>query len=315
MEFLRSVRFLSIPGYVKWLLISLLVAIGVLNTALFTWGILDANRESWVEASLGLLGVVLPLFMLTVVIAKSDVGSEAVTRNTENVLLTVIPEVLYRILERENKFFKPEKKKKLEQPPPSPVKVLVNLVKGECYSDYIIGVPWNKGADPCYKLIIMRLEINVRRINFNMYVSEDVLPQKSDRSAYPDGTILLEAFSHTIGGAALSEAGGGGEPNAQEKRQSGFTFNKSLLPKRLGGRRFYWFVGTKSVSNDFLWDPAEKLFFAQDLVIMLRAFLDESPEFFLEVGMDEWNDDNVLNIAKAPARRQAKGQAQYALVQ
>jgi hypothetical protein len=43
---------------------------------------------------------------------------------------------------------------------------------------------------------------------------------------------------------------------------------------------FVCLVGSKYVSDEFLWNSAEQLHFSQDLMFMVRAFLAEAPTLF-----------------------------------
>ena len=91
--------------------------------------------------------------------------------------------------------------------------------------------------------------------------------------------LVWERFRHTIQGAesaVRTAAPGQKEPPASDA----YTFNELLLDRVLYGRSYCVLVGSRSLAPDFLWNPAERLFFVQDLMFMLRAFATEEPALF-----------------------------------
>ncbi len=93
----------------------------------------------------------------------------------------------------------------------------------------------------------------------------------------------LEAGSNTIAGAESAvEVVSGGEKQG-DRGSERYIFNERLLERSLHEWDYWVLVALRPLSSDFLWNPSERLFFAQDLMFMLRAFVAEQPQLFAVV--------------------------------
>jgi hypothetical protein len=61
-----------------------------------------------------------------------------------------------------------------------------------------------------------------------------------------------------------------------------------MIRGELDGRQ-YCLVAMKTVSQQFLWEVAQRIYFCFDLMLMLRTMIDECPQLALDgpVGIDE----------------------------
>jgi hypothetical protein len=111
---------------------------------------------------------------------------------------------------------------------------------------------------------------------------------------------LGNKFKHSFGGASACPTSS--ETSAVATEYS-YSFNQQLITRRVrdvsfgppesqkefsdasatGERDFFCKVGSASLARDFLWNPSERMFFAQDLMFMLRACLEEEPSLFERV--------------------------------
>lgn len=73
-----------------------------------------------------------------------------------------------------------------------------------------------------------------------------------------------------------------GAPPEADATPLKYSFNPKLLDRIVQDRPCVALVATATTSPDLLWNPAERLFFAQDLMFMIRAFWLERPDMFLD---------------------------------
>lgn len=291
MEVLQSIKLFSIPTWLKLFIAALLGVLGFVNMALFFMGILNEHREGWVKASVELLSVVLPIFILALVLWKSEAGVESLRRKTEDFFLNLLPSVLGRLTESGAPFFEAKPDHELDDLH-SGVKVLVNLQKNDCYSDVIILAPDLGG----YVEVTIRLELNVKKVNFNLCLDEQLVlaryeaahpgpPSAGADSPAEVTSWIFQRFKHTAGGATFQ--GGEDEHAGRKTAAAGYRFNPNLLRRTVGGRTALCIVASCSVASDFLYDPGERLFFAQDLMFFLRSFLTEGRDLFRTIPREQ----------------------------
>lgn len=262
-EILRGRKTFTLPWTTKALVVALLAAALVVNMAIFVFA-LGTRDAGLIAPTLQFFGTLLPIVVVAIILARADSGVSALQRRTENVFSAVIPASLSRIGEEPNGFYVPNHRR---LPPASPRsgRVFVNLRRGDCHADILVFTPWN-GA---WKAMLLRLEINVQRVNFNLCAPRAILP------AAIKATGLSQGFRHTLAGAAAAS-----ESEAEAVTSSGYHFLDTDLSRTIGNVEFQCLVGSKFVGEEFLWDSAQQLYFAQDLMFMLRAFLTEAPGLF-----------------------------------
>ncbi len=265
---LRDLKTLTLPWSTKlFVLLVLMVSAGV-NIALFVMGVMN-GRSDLLTATIQMFGVLLPIILLVAVLSRAESGVAGLRRRTEILYLSVIPSVLARICESPQPLYAPEPRRRPPRPGIS-APVFTNAVHGECHADFVVLVP----SAGIWKAVVFRLEVNVGRINFNLCVPRHLVSPALKRPA-----ALVRRFAHTLEGA------GAGRPDEGDDRlHTGYAFLKEPIARAIDGAPFVCLVGGKFVSREFLWDSAEQLYFAQDLMFMLRAFLAEAPELFADVG-------------------------------
>jgi hypothetical protein len=286
MELLQGIKLFSVPLWVKILILILLGVLGLVNTTLFFTGLLYQNHESWVKSSIDLLGVVLPIFIIMLVIWKSETGVDSLRRKTEDFLMDLLPSALGKIVEVNAPFFEVGADRELADHP-TKARIFINLLKNDCYSDFVILAP-----DPVgFVEIVIRLEINVKKVNFNLCLDEALAGERfaeehpgfASNSADNTADVakwVFSRFRHTLAGAGMQE---GAHVQTAEPAPGRYDFNQNVLRRAIGDRTVLCFVASCSVAPDFLYNPGERLFFAQDLMFFLRSFLTEGRDMFRTV--------------------------------
>lgn len=115
---------------------------------------------------------------------------------------------------------------------------------------------------PGKKELEMELQLNVRKICavFCFYPEPSI--------GFPDVEKRLE---HTLVGA----------------RHEGYTTNNVISHKRIEGRHCNSLVLYKSLPADFLWNSAEKLYFAQDMQVMIQSMIHEAGDWLSATATSE----------------------------
>jgi hypothetical protein len=306
---LDSIKLFSIPGWVKLAIVLILIFLGAINTTVFAFGLIFREREDFVKDSIELLSVLLPIFIITLVIWKADIGVEALRRNTEDFLTVLIPSVLKLIPEPDASFIEDRKVGLSHRQ--TGVRVLTNIHKGECCADILILVPNNKS----FVEMLIRLEANVKKVNFCLCFDKERLEDKyhramggGDQNAHemepapriPISRWLLGRFKHTAAGAGnvgaeLLEHEAHGNSSPHSLGALTWHFNPHLRSRRQGESELLCLVASCHVPSDFLWDPSERLFFAQDLLFFLRSFIDEGEDLFNHIPADSV-DTHISNL-------------------
>ncbi len=264
MDLFGPFRLLPIPTWVRALTVVLLLLGASLSLLLIGRGLWDRTDASdWIAAGAGLLGVVLPLLIIAGIVwsAHSTVGS--LQREARRYLTDTLPQFLRLIPEPDlndaKRFPKQPARLDSEVADIKPI-----YIEGDFQCDYLIDIKHDPTTGGRAQ-ILFRLELNVFRVNFILFVPPE----------HFEVAELMEHFPHTINGAQTVL-------QANEKEgQSNYIFNQSIGHRhRVYGKDYVTLVAYRKLPDNFLWNAAEKLFFAQDLVIMLRSFLYESKGLF-----------------------------------
>jgi len=278
MDALSRLRFTTIPMWSKAIFFSVLVIVIIINFLIFVFG-LYFFKDSFVQASIQLLGSMLPILTLFYVLMHIQNGDDAVNKNLNHLYLRTLPQALSKIEEDQVPFFDPIKRPETSRVP-AKSDVKISFTPGRVEADYQIRL-LSTG-----KTITVRLEVNVRRINFNIYFDLDQLnaitggnsERLDDYFNKETAEIVIRRLGHSVDGASYSE------PRrltiSQEERhyQSPYSFNKSMIRRDLHGESYLCVVAMKTVSSDFIWESTERSFFCFDLMLMLRAMVSECPD-------------------------------------
>lgn len=273
MDLLQSVRIHIMPRYLRTVLIFISIVIVSLDIFVLFNGFSDKRNDYWIAAGTSLLAVVLPLLLIGVIFVFSHSGHRALKDRTALILLRHIPAELLRISEdsaREYRAYQPERWFNWFSSPnrPFPERSLVQLEysyeRNDCAADYRIGVPANLySGDPV--LLRLRVEINVHKLNLVIWVDEkqkmlaETITRHASSSRFSDAEQQAIPMLNTLIGAT----------------KSGYTVNKELINRHHDSGIHYGIVFIRELAPDFLWNPAEQMFIAQDLMFMVRALMVE----------------------------------------
>jgi hypothetical protein len=286
---------LVVPRWVKLTVSCLLFSLLVINVTIAFLGIVGSGpKERWLEAAVYLFGVLLPILLLVFVVLNVDGGPGALKLKTFEYMTVTIPDSLKSIAEIPNGYYPVSKIK--AQRTKSTVSVQSNQYRDSCLADYIVDFK-DRPTDILLQAgqkgkrseassvgtvenrrIHLTLELNVKKANVAVYVpaaqaewAAGLIPRIEDfDSLLKKRAFSLEhfrqLFPHTMKGAEAEN----------------YIINPSLFFHQKGDAFFYGVVLVKLLDNRFLTTPQEKLYFAQDLMFMIKAFYNEQRELFLK---------------------------------
>lgn len=289
---LQNLKILSIPTWLKTTVLLLLAGLGAVNASLFAAGVLSEQREGWVKASLELMSVLLPVFLIGLVAWGGSAGTSALQARAEDVLLRLLPTTLAHVTEAPAPFHRAwqdaaggprllpgrARDRLRGREAGQLARVLVNLRRDECHTDMVLLLPGRTAEAPWTELVI-RVEINVRKVNLNLCFERALVRERLGLPEdAPDAQVaaaLRDALGHAIGGAAAE--GDGAEAEAKPARERlCYVFNRRPIEREVAGEPYVCLVASAWLADDFLWDAGDRLFFAQDLMFFLRAVIAEA---------------------------------------
>lgn len=278
MNISNQIQIIYVPLWVKvivFFLVSLLISICgfLLYDAMF-----GAAKSDWISAGAHLLGIVFPILIVVILVGGASFGERSILERTERMLTKTIPYHLQFIPEEPRKFVD---FKKFRRAAWTDKKHLADISlfysKGRCYADYKILVPTSGKA----LKLDLRVELNIKRANVNVSFELNHLHclMKRDRYSGNELDYLRSKFSHTL----EVERKQANERDAAAQSGGGtiaYDFSENLLPRKIDDKEYLVVVATTALADDTVWNPSEAVFFAQDLLFMTRAFLQECPDVF-----------------------------------
>jgi hypothetical protein len=252
--------------------------VGMVNSVVFFEGLLY-GKDSWVEVSIRLLGVFLPIFAVVYVAIHIKYGDDAIIENVKRLYLEMIPKAIMQIEEKPRAFYKASIINSNDFTTGTNIDIETNYDNGRIEADFIIRFKRER------EHIIIRLEINHRRINFDLYLTkssiEKICGLTSDNlrclNTVENTKLILGKLGHSISGANYGDAKAISADGGATIYQSGYIFIDRMIYRELLGNEYLCLVANKSVSPEFIWDSGERFYFCFDLMLMLRAMLDECP--------------------------------------
>ena len=288
MDFLTQLQFLTVPKWLRNLVIIVTTALILLCFYMFYAALSPENTDvSWMEAGAYLTGIVFPITLAIILIAGVQTGVHSIQNKTDRFLTETLPSILKNIPEQNAKFQTYTYGQDFRSNAIShEAEIRVSHTKTHCYADYHILFDHADG----YKLDLpIRAEINVKRVNLCIYTDPEKLAKlmkkkPSSTNFQRDVTqFLYDSFKSTIFGAQVKTAIREKNKDANQAKQDveeGYQFNATPFYRKVGDKNYLTIVAHTRISEDMLWHSAETLYFSQDLMFMLRAIAYEAPEIF-----------------------------------
>ncbi len=293
MDLWTQIQFLTIPKGLRNFIVGLTVALFGICVYMFAVALYGSEKPDWIEAAAYLTSIVFPITLAIILISSLQSGMQSIQLRVNGFLTQALPELLRLIPEQDVKFqpFHDQGSKFESDAPNRMADIEIGHVEDTCIAFYKICFDKEDGRRICMRL---RLDVNVRRVNLVIFFDAEKLENmagvKEAKTPEDDEKILDVIFTklkHTLFSAEMNvvtkkKTGGSDHDPDDMTYDEGYQFNRNLMRQSFDGKRYYGVVGVRKVSDDMLWHAAEKIYFSQDLLIMLRATVYEAPELFEE---------------------------------
>lgn len=257
MDTLQNIRLATIPWPLRVVFALFGALILLLNGYILYIGFSRDNYDIWIASGRYLLGVVLPVVVVMLTLQFSHSGVRALRDRTADVLTKLLPQQLRLTSDCSEEIASVfSGRRRLHR---SKTSVRTMFLRGECWADYALRIPQRTTSTQLFRCIRLRIEVNVHRANVDVFLPKTLIESELA------GTVQ-NLFPHTLGGAT----------------GAGYMVNDRTVDRTADGRDFACLVLVRELKPDFLWNAAEKLWFAQDLMFMVRSFVQERPEFFVD---------------------------------
>lgn len=267
MNLISNLSIMVIPRWVKAIVSLIVVALTVAYIAIAILGATDDTKPGWIEASAYLLGILLPFMFLALILGFRESGVDALVARSARYLSQTIPSLAVALQEPAQQFhvygggYKPRDARRPRVRVQSAANMTVANYVVEAYpqSDFVNGEP------ACARKLAFRIELNATKANINILVEKSLLP--GDYKTLDPADL----FPNSVSGA----------------KHEGYWLNEHLLEREIAGTSYIAIVVVKRLSEEFLTNPVLQLDFGQDLMLMLRAILDENTKLFAKVDNSE----------------------------
>lgn len=237
-DLVRWLKMLALPRWARFVLAVIMLLILCSALGLLVWAVLNAKLEL-ISSAVAILTVGLPVGLIVIALVFGDGGAGKLKELTQLVLLKEVPDAIIQNLlsSSGDVHYKAPK--------------IVPVLSG-CVADYTFSANGDEDhANALGKPISLefKLELNVRKANLVVWIP--VLEDQSPLTL----TQRLEQYQHCFFGAT----------------QEGYLQNKEPIHGVKSGHIGVVFI--KTLGNDFLLNPGERLYFAQDLAFFVRGLL------------------------------------------
>jgi len=237
-DLIRWLKMLALPKWAKFALA--LVMLMILGSALglLVWGLLNGQLEV-ISSAVAILTVGLPVGLIVVALVFGDGGASKLKELTKLVLLKEVPEAILQNLTSTSgdSHYKNPK---------------IEPTLSGCIADYIFsanGTPDNANTGGKPLSLEFKLELNVRKANLVIWIPALQGASSENLSQH------LESYQSCFFGAA----------------KEGYVQNTTPLHGVKNGHVGFIFI--KTLGEDFLLNPGERLYFVQDLAFFVRGLL------------------------------------------
>lgn len=256
---IAGVKSISVPTWLKLLIFGIVVTVLVADLVLVWTAATNPTHKDWFSVAVQLLGSLVPMLLVILLLAFATRGPEAIYRKTSHLLLHVIPDTITSSLTW-NPNFEALEKAQRNRARGANMRIEVAHRHGDFSCIYRIQFPQHYSNPPRTRLVFLVVELKVRQANMHLCVPSDAFARFCEKSGLKGFEAFKKAFDSTLHGA----------------EQAGCNVNQAV---------FQWpysqdmpqtvVVVYRKLSDDFFTDPSEQLFWVQDMVTMLKGFVEE----------------------------------------
>jgi hypothetical protein len=237
-DLIRWLKMLALPKWAKFGIATIMILIIGSALSLLSWGLINSKLDV-ISSAVAILTVGLPVGLIVVALVFGDGGAGKLKDLTKLVLLEEVPDAILQNMASTSGHVHYKNPK------------LIHTLNG-CIADYVLsaeGYTENANSDGRALTFEFRLELNVRKANLVVWI-----PLHSNVPDVDPGKLLAPYESCFFG--AVKE---------------GYIQNTTPLQDIKQGHVGFVFI--RVLGDDFLLNPGERLYFAQDLAFFVRGLV------------------------------------------
>jgi hypothetical protein len=256
---IAGVKSISVPTWLKLLIFGIVVTVLIADLALVWTAATNPTHKDWFSVAVQLLGSLVPMLLVILLLAFATRGPEAIYRKTAYLLLRVIPATIANSLTWSPDFEALEKAQR-KRTRGTDIRIEVAHRPGDFCCIYRISFPQLYSNPPRTRLVFLVVELKVRQANMHLCVPSEAFASFCEKSGLKGFDAFKQAFDSTLHGA----------------EQAGCNVNQAVFQWPYSqDMRLTVVVVYRKLSDDFFTDPSEQLFWVQDMVTMLKGFVEE----------------------------------------
>ena len=259
LENFGGIRSISVPTWLKLLIFLIVLAALAADLAIASIALTNPRHQDWFSVSMQLVGSLLPLLLAILLLAFSSRGPEAIRRKTSHLLLHLVPDTIACSLTWSPEFDSIEKAQ-WGRARHGSTRIEIGQRPGDFCSFYRISFPELHSMPARMRVVFLVVELKVRQANMHLCVPRSAFDKYCSQSGMVGFDAFKKAFDLTLGGA--EKAGCKVNPAIYQ-----FPYSQDTLQTAV--------VVYRDLTEDFFTDPSEQLFWAQDMVTMLKGFVEE----------------------------------------
>lgn len=254
-----GIKSISVPRWLK-LSIFLIVLVVLIGDVAIVWvAVANPAHKDWFSVSVQLLGTLVPLLLVILLFAFSTRGPEAINRKTSHLLLQVVPTTISNSLIWSQEFEAIEKVQRSRVRGGS-TRIEVAHRPGDFSCVYRISFLGSNLNSTAARELFLVVELKVRQANMHLCVPRKAFEQFCQQTGLAGYEAFRTAFGNTLNGA----------------EKAGCKINPAVYPLYVSRNSPQTVVVVyRELSTEFFTDPSEQLFWVQDMVTMLKGFVED----------------------------------------
>ena len=256
---IAGIKSISVSTWLKLLIFGIVVTVLIADLTLVWSAATNPKHKDWFSVAVQLLGSLVPMLLVILLLAFATRGPEAIYRKTSHLLLHVIPATIANSLTWSPDFEALEKAQQ-KRTKGTGMRIEVAHRPGDFCCIYRISFPQLYSNPPSARLVFLVVELKVRQANMHLCVPAQAFASFCEKTGLKGFDAFKKAFDSTLHGA----------------EQAGCNVNQAVFQWPYSqDMRLTVVVVYRKLSDDFFTDPSEQLFWVQDMVTMLKGFVEE----------------------------------------
>lgn len=254
-----GIKSISVPAWLKLLIFLIVLAVLIADLTIVWVAVTNPTHKDWFSVSVQLLGSLVPLLLVILLFAFSTRGPEAINRKTAHLLLHLVPATISNSLTWSQEFEAIDKAQ-WNRVRRGNTRIEVAHRPGDFSCVYRILFPHTYSKSAITREVFLVVELKVRQANMHLCVPREAFEKFCCQSGIAGYDAFKKAFDNTLSGA----------------ERAGCKINPAIYQLCVSQEAFQTAVVVyRELSTEFFTDPSEQLFWVQDMVTMLKGFVED----------------------------------------